>query len=151
MHSLRTLTRILALCAFAAGFLSSCTSKETIATLPQCFRFDQPLGNSASGARERGDSTWYFVQLADSGIVRLALRPRREREAWITKNQWSASKDTLRIRVGDPLVGWDVLLWPQGKAFAGTATYLTDVIVAGWVPPRLNVHATKIKCPALPT
>lgn len=113
----------------------------------RCFRFDRPLGESASGALERSDSTWQFVQLGDSGIVRRPLRPRREREAWLRKHQWSVSRDTVRFRVGDGLVGWDVSMWRTGNSFTGIARYLTDVIAKGWEPPRVKVHALGIKCP----
>src|SRR3954471_6869001 len=121
-----------------------CPSVAQGSKLPQCFRFDRPLGTSAAGTREQGDSTWYVVQLADSGIVRRPLRPKREREAWLRKNQWSAKGDTIDFRVADPLVGWRVTMYPAGQAFTGVATYITDVMVAGRGPLRVQIHATRI-------
>ena len=115
--------------------------------LPECFRFEHPLGYSASGAREQGDSAWYVLQLDDSGTVTRPLFPRRQREMWTRRSTWKAKGDTLIVRVLDGLVGWDVTLWPSGKGFSGSATYLTDVRVEGWVPPRVDVHAARIKCP----
>lgn len=114
---------------------------------PRCFRFDRPMGASASGALERSDSTWQFVQLGDSGIVRRPLRPRRERKAWLRKHQWSVNKDTVRFRVSDGLVGWNVSMWRNGNSFTGIAGYLTDVIARGWETPRVTVHAVEVECP----
>jgi len=115
--------------------------------LSECLRFEQPLGHSASGAREQGDSAWYVLQLDPSGTVTRPLFPRPEREMGTRKSSWTAKADTLLVRVSDGLVGWDVTLWPSGKGFSGSATYLTDVRVEGWVPPRVEVHAARIKCP----
>ena len=117
---------------------------------PECLRFEHPLGYSASGAREQGDSAWYVLQLDDSGTVTRPLFPRRQREMWTRSSSWRAKGDTLLIRVLDGLVGWDVSLWPTGNRFSGTATYLTDVRVEGWVPPRVEVHAGRIKCTRSP-
>ena len=133
-----------------AALLIPSSSVTRNSALPQCFRFDRPLGTSASGARELADSTWYIVQLADSGIVRRPLQPKREREAWLRKNQWSAIGDTIHFRVGDPLVGWNVTMHRVGRSFTGVATYISDVIVAGRAPTRVPVHAKRVRCPALP-
>ena len=133
-----------------AALLLTHTTRAQSSELPQCFRFDRPLGTSAAGTLEQGDSTWYFVQLADSGIVRRPLRPKGEREAWLRKKQWSIKGNTINFRVGDPLVGWNVTMRPEGRSFAGVATYLSDVIVAGRAPTRIKVHAKRVACPALP-
>jgi hypothetical protein len=115
--------------------------------LPECLRFEHPLGYSASGAREQGDSAWYVLQLDDSGTVTRPLFPQRQRERWTRKSRWTPKGDTLLVRVFDGLVGWDVALWPSAKGFSGSATYLTDVRAVGWVPPRVEVYAARIKCP----
>jgi hypothetical protein len=115
--------------------------------LPECFCFEHPLGYSASGALEQGDSAWYVLQLNDNGTVTRPLFPPRQRELWTRQSRWTPKGDTLSVRVLDGLVGWDVTLWPSGKGFSGSATYLTDVRVEGWVPPRVEVHAARIKCP----
>jgi hypothetical protein len=115
----------------------------------QCLRFDQPLGYSSSGDRERGDSAWHVLQLRDGGAVERPFFPERQRQMWSNRSRWSRDGLTLTIRVSDGLVGWDLSLAPDGRGgLGGVATYLTDVIVAGWVPPRMNVQATTIKCPA---
>ena len=144
-----SLAKIIVAAAFALTAVSR-LSQAQIPRTPGCYRFDRPLGGSASGAVERADSTWQFIQLSDSGIVRRPLRPRREREARLRKHQWSVSKDTVRFRVSDGLVGWDVSMWRSGSAFTGIASYLTDVITSEWKPPRVTVHAVQIACPALP-
>src|SRR3954469_6056869 len=126
-----------------------CASGAQSSTLPQCFRFDWPLGTSATGIPEQGDSTWYIVQLGDSGIVRRPLLPKREREAWLRTHQWSAKGDTIQFRVGDLLVGWTVAMHPTGQSFTGVATYNGDAIAVGEGPIRVGVDATRIRCPAL--
>jgi hypothetical protein len=141
---------VLTLVAAAGGLaLSSTFVVDRVAT-PQCFRFKQPLGYSASGAREQGDAAWYVLQLGDRGTVTRPLFPQRQREVWTRRSRWTAKGDTLLIRVSDGLVGWDISLWRERDGFTGVATYLTDVRVAGWVPPRLDVSAATIKCPAPP-
>ena len=140
---------ILTLVTVAWGLASSYgVSADRVAT--ECLRFEQPLGYSASGAREQGEVAWYVLQLADSGTVNRPLFPKREREQWTRQSRWTAKGDTLLIHVSDGLVGWDITLRRERDGFAGVATYLTDVRVEGWVPPRLDVHAVAIKCPAPP-
>ncbi|HMH02407.1 MAG TPA: hypothetical protein VK555_13395, partial [Terriglobales bacterium] len=114
----------------------------------QCFRFREPLGYSASGALEQGDTKWYVLQLGNKGAVIRPLFPKRQREMWTRRSHWTAKDDTLFIRVFDGLVGWDISLRRERNGLTGVATYLSDVRVAGWVPPRLNVSAAAVKCPA---
>lgn len=141
---------LLALVVAAGGNASSHgVVVDRVATL-QCLRFKQPLGHSASGAREQGNAAWYVLQLADSAIVTRPLFPKREGERWARLSRCTTKGDTLFIRVFDGLVGWDLALRREGHGFTGVATYLTDVFVAGWVPPRIDVHAATIKCPAPP-
>lgn len=141
---------LLVLVAATGGFASSHgVVVDRVGTL-QCLRFKQPLGYSASGALEKGDSAWYVLQLEDSGRVTRPLFPQRRREMWTRRSRWTAKGDTLLIRVFDGLVGWDISLWREHDGFTGVATYLTDVRVAGWIPPRVDVSAAAIKCPAPP-
>jgi hypothetical protein len=139
---------VLALVAATGGFASSHAVIGHGGATVQCLRFKQPLGYSASGAREQGDSVWYVLQLADGGTVTRPLFPKRQREQWTRLSRWTTKGDTLLIRVSDGLVGWDISLRRGGDGFTGVATYLTDVRVDGWIPPRLDVHAATIKCPA---
>ena len=117
-------------------------------TTPRCLRFMQPIGYSASGALEKGDTAWYVLQLRDSGKVARPLFPRPQREAWTRSSRWTSTGDTLRIRVSDGLAGWDISMWRARKGFAGVASYLSDARVAGAVAPRMNVEAVEIACPA---
>lgn len=141
---------VLAPVALATGFAAPIAAVDDAAdTTEECLRFEQPLGYSSSGAREKGDSVWYVLQLSDSGTVTRPLFPKRRRERWSRSSHWAPDGLTLVIRVFDGLVGWDLTLWPDGHGgLAGTATYLSDVRVAGWVPPRMNLRATRIKCPS---
>jgi hypothetical protein len=119
---------------------------------PRCLRFAQPLGYSAAGVLEHNVPRWYVLELGDSGAVRRPLFPPRQREMWAERSTWAERADTLRIRVFDGLVGWDVSLW-RGRSrgsYDGTATYLSDVVVAGRAPVRADVHATTIVCPVSP-
>jgi hypothetical protein len=141
---------ILALVTATGGFASSHPVIGHPEATVQCLRFKQPLGYSASGAREQGDSIWYVLQLADGGTVTRPLFPKRERDQWTRGSRWTTKGDTVRIRVSDGLVGWDISLRPGRNGFTGVATYLTDVHVEGWAPPRLDVLAITIKCPAPP-
>ena len=141
---------ILALVAAAGGAASLHTVIGHPEATAQCLRFKQPLGYSASGAREQGDSVWYVLQLADGGTVARPLFPKREREQWTRSSRWTTKGDTLLIRVSDGLVGWDISLRKARDGFTGVATYITDVRVEGWAPPWVDVHAATIKCPAPP-
>jgi hypothetical protein len=118
---------------------------------PQCLLFEKPLGYSASGALEKGDTTWYVLQLDDNGTVTRPLFPKRQGEKWAHRSRWTAKAFTLQILVFDGLVGWDITLSRVRGRFSGVATYLTDVSVAGWVPPRVDVSAIEIKCPPAST
>jgi hypothetical protein len=93
---------------------------------------------------------WYVLQLADSGRVARPLFPKRQRDQWTGLSRWTTKGDTLLIRVSDGLVGWDIALRRRDDEFAGVANYLTDVRVEGRVPPRKEVRAAPIECPAPP-
>ncbi len=118
---------------------------------PKCLQFEQPLGYSFSGAREKGDLRWYVLQLGDSGSVTRPLFPQKDREWLKRSSRWSIKGDTLLVRVSDGLVGWDVALRRHRPGYSGVATYLTDVIVDGRIPKmELDVRATLVPCPGSP-
>jgi hypothetical protein len=146
---------------FAIAVSAADLTSSAFADTAQCLRFKQPLGYSASGAREQGDTKWYVLQLGDKGTVNRPLFPERQRERWARGSRWTAQGDTvlrqwttgnnLRIHVSDGLVGWDISLSPGRDGYSGVATYLTDVEAAGWIPPRMEVSAIAISCPARDT
>src|SRR3954469_3702550 len=113
---------VLALVAAAGRFASSHGSTRDRVAPAECLRFEQPVGYSASGAREQGDAKWYVLQLADSGTVTRPLFPKRQREMWTRRSRWTTKGDTLLIHVSDGLVGWDISLQRGRGGFSGVAT-----------------------------
>ena len=113
----------------------------------RCLRARPALTYSAApGAPERGDSTWAIVGLLSDGrVTRPLLPPRHSR-----RSQWRMAGDTLRLRVSDGLVGWDVAAVPDSSGYSGVATYLTDVIVRGALPYRIPVFLHNTVCPTAP-
>jgi len=114
----------------------------------QCLRATPALTYVATpGVPERADSTWAIVALFDDGSVRRPLLPPRHS----TYGRWQLRHDTLSLIVSDGFVGWDVAakVIPSG-AYAGIATYLTDVRMDGAVPDRIPVALRETVCPAAP-
>lgn len=144
---MRSASYVLALVAAASSIAASYGGAWGRVSDGECIRFREPLGYSATGAREQGDAKWYVLQLADSGMVARPLFPKRERKQWAYRSRWTANGDTLLVRVSDGLVGWDISLRRGRNGFQGAATYLTDVHVKGAFPLRKVVHATTVKCP----
>lgn len=113
-----------------------------------CYRFDRPLGFSATGDRERGDSSWYRLQLLPEGkVARPALAEAFWRDRFAQRSAWHTSGDTLFIRVSTGLVGWDLTLLAEARDYVGTARYLTDAVVLGAAPLDVRVRATRDVCP----
>jgi hypothetical protein len=117
-------------------------------TPPQgCYRFDRPLGHSATGDLERHDSTWYTVELRDSGVVaRPDLKSPYWRKTYSYSSSWRVSGDTLFVVVSTGLVGWNIALLPENDHFAGRARYLTDVRTKGEEPLFVRVRAWRTTC-----
>jgi hypothetical protein len=112
-----------------------------------CYRFDRPLGHSASGDLERTDSTWYSVELREGGaIVRPRLQSAYWRDQYARNSSWRASGDTLFVRVSTGLVGWDLTLAPEGSEYVGLARYLTDAIDIGAEPLFVPVRSVRETC-----
>jgi carboxyl-terminal processing protease len=119
--------------------------------LEGCYRFDSPLSYSASGDLERGDSSWYLVELKANGKVSRPLFRLREGSNWERASTWRLAVDTLVVVVHDGLVGWSVNLLANGNSsYRGEAVYHTDVRSAGWKPPRKTARATRSACPPPP-
>lgn len=113
-----------------------------------CYRFDRPLGHSATGDLERGDSSWYRLQLQPAGAVaRPWLSSSYWREQYANRSSWRTSGETLFVRVFTGLVGWDLTPRPAAERYAGSARYLSDAIVIGAEPLRVRVQAVREACP----
>lgn len=110
-----------------------------------CYRFDRPLGQSATGALEQHDSTWSSLRLLPVGAVaRPELTSPQWRDLYAARSTWKTVHDTLVIRVFSGLVGWDVVLTARNAAYAGTARYLSDA--SGVSPITVVVHAKREAC-----
>ena len=100
--------------------------------------------SAAPGAPDRGDSSWAIVGLfADGRVSRPLLPPQR-----YDRSKWEIRGDTFHPRVFDGLVGWDVAAVRDSLAYAGIATYLSDVVVAGMRPHRIPVRLEPTVCPS---
>jgi hypothetical protein len=112
-----------------------------------CYRFDRPLGHSATGELERADSTWYSLRLLPKGAVaRPELASPYWRELYARRSTWTLSHDTLFVRVLTGLVGWDLVLTPRDSGYAGVAQYLSDAV--GGSPYTTPVRAKRKACPS---
>jgi hypothetical protein len=114
-----------------------------------CYIFDRPLGSSASGNLERSDSAWYSLELRENGVI---ARPQLQNSFWRQRyarsSSWRTTADTLHIVVSTGLVGWRIWLVRENGELRGVAGYLTDVVAADYVPPRVPVRARKVTCAA---
>jgi hypothetical protein len=111
-----------------------------------CYRFDRPLGYSASGYAERDDSAWYDVELLAGGKAgRPTLRRATDRELWAPRSGWALRGDSLTIRLSTGLGGWDLAIVRVGDAYVGTAHYLTDAL--GGDPVTVAIRARRTPCP----
>lgn len=112
-----------------------------------CYHFAEPLGYSATGKLELGDSAWYVIELrANGAVARPLFRDARQRDRWTERSTWRQTGDTLHIRVFDGLVGWDVTMRPESSVtYVGSAEYLSDVRGPD-APPRVSIHARKVAC-----
>ncbi len=116
---------------------------------PGCYRFNRPLGHSASGQLEAGDSSWYRVQLLPVGAVaRPALPSAYWRQQYAQRSSWREHGDTLIVRVTTGLDGWELTVTPAGNGYTGTARYLTDA--RGGQPSVAAVQAEREPCHAAP-
>ena len=131
-----------------AACLHQAPARETSNQVPQgCYRFDRPLGASATGELERNDSSSHDLQLADSGVARSQLSTDSPRERGLRRSGWREERDTLYVRLFNGLVGWDLTLIADSIGLHGVAGYLTDVVVKDWVQPQYPVRGRRRPCP----
>jgi hypothetical protein len=73
------------------------------------------------------------------------------RESWRRGSSWTATFDSLHIRLSTGLAGWDLRLarvTADPSHFEGMARYLTDVVVVdgSWEPPVVAVRVQREPC-----
>lgn len=106
-----------------------------------CYVAAPALTYSATGAPERGDTSWALVRFDADGR---ATRPLR-RLADDLRSSWRVEGDTLHATFTDGLAGWSLRLTADAAGWSGTALYLTDAIAVGVEPLRqqivLSAHA----------
>ena len=95
-----------------------------------CYIATPAFTYSGTGQRERGDSSWSFVQLLKNGSARRPLRHASDDR----RSKWTMHGDTLRLLLADGLVGWDAVLYATGTGWTGKATYLTDAVTGHYTP-----------------
>jgi len=116
---------------------------DRVATPIGCYRSTPGLTYSASGAPERGDSSWSILQLHEGGTAGRPLLS-KGRDA---RSQWRLAGDTLRVVLSDGLAGWRLALTRTSAGWIGVGTYLTDVVVAGgYEPPRVRFLLVRQPC-----
>lgn len=145
--------------SIAAMALIACTSgaasvraQGSLAT-PGCWRFDRPLGSSATGNVEGTDTTWRVIGFRGGGGLTFPLMTSaHRREMWERASGWRAEGDSLRAMVFTGLAGWRLVLReqrPNHDTRTGTAHYLSDVIVNGRAyTTSYPVSAVRVPCPA---
>ena len=141
---------LLALLLLAAGRARAQSPSREPAQPPtpdRCFRARPALTYSATGIPEQGNTDpWSLVEFRADGRVGRPLLPLRHSE----RSRWRVLGDTLRLRLSDGLVGWDVVATPDSLAYVGIATYLTDVVVKGAEPLRVRVRLEPTVCISAP-
>jgi hypothetical protein len=126
-----------------------------------CYRASRPLGTAASptgGTPTPGLDTF---QLLPEGRVdrphvgtpvgwtdRMAANAR---ESWRRGSRWTATPDSLHVRLSTGLAGWELRLarvTGDPFQFEGMGHYLTDVVVVdgSWKPPVVAVRVRREPC-----
>jgi hypothetical protein len=121
--------------------------------IPGCYRADRALGTSATSAFDIGEDS---ASLARLRTFRLLEGGRVERpdadgpEWWARGSRWEYVGDTLRITLSVLTSGWQLQLTRAAGAdgeYAGTARYLTDVVVRdGPGPLEVPVRVRRERC-----
>ena len=133
-------------CLLVASPLLAQGSRRATANPVGCYRASPALTYSAYGQPESGDSSWAYVSLtADKKARRPMLQPSRD-----AGSEWSQSRDTLKLRLHDMLVGWDLTLTATESGWRGRGRYLTDVIVAGEKSFLRDFALTRMSCTDVP-
>jgi hypothetical protein len=126
-----------------------------------CYRANRPLGTAASPTGGTPTTGLDTFQLLPGGRVdrphvgtpvgwteRMATNAR---ELWRRGSIWTATPDSLHVRLSTGLAGWDLRLARVAGdplRFEGMAHYLTDVVVVdgSWKPPVVGVRLRREPC-----
>jgi hypothetical protein len=131
--------------------------------IPGCYRADRALGTSAMSAFGRGVAGPVGLRTGEDSASLPRLRTFRlleggrvERpdadgpELWARGSRWEYVGDTLRITLSTLMSGWQLQLTRVPGAdgeYAGTARYLTDVVVKdGPGPLEVPVRVRREPC-----
>ena len=143
------MNRVVAFALFIAAVVTNSAARRSSHEPTGCYRFNRPLGGSATGRLEAGDSAWYRAQLLGGGlVVRPTLASAYWREQYAARSSWHEHGDTLLVRLSTGLVGWDLTLIAEGNAYTGTARYLSDAL--GSQPYVILVQAERESCSGAP-
>lgn len=125
-------------------------SGTRVSTVTGCWQASRPLGPTGGALSVPRDAPFTSIVLRDSGRVVLPLLNDRERAMWEARSYWSASGDSVDLTIFTGLQGWRTRLSTRAlpNAMAGTATYLTDVIVANTAPLQVAVNLSRAPCQA---
>ncbi|WP_206044665.1 hypothetical protein [Gemmatimonas groenlandica] len=125
-------------------------SGTRVSTVTGCWKASRPLGPTGGALSVPRDAPFTSIVLRDSGRVVLPLLNDRERAMWEARSYWSASGDSVDLTIFTGLQGWRTRLSTRAlpNAMAGTATYLTDVIVANAAPLQVAVTLSRAPCQA---
>ena len=113
-----------------------------------CWQASRPLGPTGGALSVPRDAPFTTIVLRDSGRVVLPLLTGRERAMWEARSHWEASGDSVVVRVFTGLQGWRAQLSSRElpAVMRGSATYLTDAIVANAAPLTVGVTLARGAC-----
>ena len=120
-------------------------SRGRVPVATGCWQASRPLGPTGGALSVPRDAPWTTIVLRDSGRVVLPLLTGRERAMWEARSHWEASGDSIQVRVFTGLQGWRAQLSARElpAVMQGSATYLTDAIVANAAPLTVGVTLTR--------
>lgn len=107
-----------------------------------CYIATPALTYSETGTPEKGDTTWSHLKLSANGVAKRPLL----RNVLDARSSWSVHHDSLSVTLSDGLAGWRLRLTPLRDGWGGTATYLSDAIVAGRSPFQRAMRLERESC-----
>ncbi len=125
-------------------------SGKRVPSVTGCWQASRPLGPTGGALSVPRDAPFTTIVLRDSGRVVLPRLNDRERVMWEARSYWEAHRDSVEVQVFTGLQGWRAELSARRLpvAMQGTATYLTDVLVANAAPLQVAVTLSRTPCQA---